>query len=171
MTKEEFKIKILPLSNRIYRIALRFLNDKQEAEDATQDVLIKLWDKRKKLKQYKSIEAFSTVITKNYCLDKLKARRMEFKELENNSLMVDTKTPDKKAEDYESYNVINSIINTLPDQQKIIMQLRDIEQCSYEEIEKVTTMSVNTIRVALSRARKKVKEELIKKYNYGLAKN
>jgi RNA polymerase sigma-70 factor (ECF subfamily) len=54
------------------------------------------------------------------------------------------------------------LILKLPDLQRTVMQLRDIEQLSYEEIAEVTELKINAIRVNLSRARKKVRDEFLK---------
>ena len=67
MTIEEFKIEVFPIKNKLYRLALRLLGSQADAEDAVQEVFLKLWARREKLNEYRSIEAFAMVITKNLC--------------------------------------------------------------------------------------------------------
>ncbi|HEY9116596.1 MAG TPA: sigma factor, partial [Roseivirga sp.] len=75
MELQEFKSKVLPLKDRLYRIALHMLKSVEEAEDALQDVMVKLWDKRLQLGEYRSIEAFAVTVTKNRCLDRIKSKK------------------------------------------------------------------------------------------------
>ena len=89
MELQEFKSKVLPLKDRLYRIALQMLKSLEEAEDALQDVMVRLWDKRMQLKEYKNLEAFAVTVTKNRCLDKLKSKKhnyhLDVQELEMDS--------------------------------------------------------------------------------------
>jgi len=75
MTVETFKIEVLPLKHKLYRFAKRLLKNATEAEDIVQEVFIRLWSRREKLSEYKSIEAFAMTITKNLCLDNLKSKK------------------------------------------------------------------------------------------------
>lgn len=139
-----------------------------EAEDITQEVFIKLWNKKNELKEYTSIEAFAMTITKNQCLDKLKSKKAVIIELSNHDLPVRDGSPHKMAEVSNHNTLMNAIIDQLPEQQKTIIHLREIEGYEFEEIAEITDLNINTIRVNLSRARKTIKEELVKIYNYGL---
>jgi len=171
MTIEKFKIEVLPIKNKLYRLAKRFLVSKEEAEDTVQDVLLRLWSKKDNLEQINSIEGFAMVITKNLCLDKLKSKRRNTEEFSDTALNVIHKTPYNQTEMADSINRINEIINKLPDQQKIIIHLRDVEGYEFEEIAKVTGLTINTIRVNLSRARKKVRETVLKAESYEFSRN
>ena len=71
----------------------------------------------------------------------------------------------------DDLNWVQKIIESLPEQQKILIQLRDVEQYEYDEIAKMTEMQETAIRVALSRARKKKREEMLKKHRYGIKSN
>lgn len=168
MTNREFKDSVISLSDKLFRIAHRLLGDNDEAKDAVQDSIIKLWKTKSTLSKLKSIEAFSVTVTKNVCLDRLRARKYNTIDIEQAYDLSDKKTPEQQSEITESVKQINSIIKLLPEQQRLIIQLRDIEGYAFEEIEKMTGISVNTIRVNLSRARKAVRDQLTKTYNYGL---
>ncbi len=173
MDTARFKKEVLPLKDKLYRFSLRLLEDQDEALDAIQEVFIRLWNIREKLDGYNSIEALSVTVTKNHCLDRLKARRTV--SIEENSytvgltdagsdLVKDTETKEKAA-------IVRQFIEQLPEQQKMIIQMRDVEGYEFEEMEKILEMSVNTIRVNLSRARKKIKEQYIKYENEELREN
>ncbi|WP_282019133.1 RNA polymerase sigma factor [Salegentibacter mishustinae] len=171
MKQQGFLDIINSVKDKMYRLALRLLVSKEAAEDATQDVILKLWNQKHKLKDYTNLEAFAMTVTKNYCLDELKAKknnnlRIVHQNYENNSI-----SPERGLELKDELKWINGIVSELPEQQKIVFQLRDIEQLEFEEIIEITNMKSTAIRVALSRARKKIRESLTKKHNYGIAKN
>jgi len=171
MTIENFKSEVLPIKNKLYRVANRMLNDSAEAEDTVQEVFLRLWSKKEKLKEYRSIEAFAMVITKNLCLDKIKSARNRTKELTNQEIEMNETSPYQITKLKDTVQKIHHIINELPEQQRLIIHLRDIENYEFEEIAEITKLSLNTIRVNLSRARKKVRDTLIKIHNYEFSSN
>lgn len=75
MNQNEFVLLIAPFKNKVFRLAKRLLISTEEAEDATQEVLVKLWSNNENLDNYNSVEAFAMTITKNYCLDQIKSKR------------------------------------------------------------------------------------------------
>ncbi len=171
MTIENFKSEVLPIKNKLYRLANRMLNDSMEAEDTVQEVFLRLWSKKEKLIEYRSVEAFAMVITKNLCLDKIKSVRNKNAELKTNEIEMNENSPYKQTKLKDTVQKIHQIINELPEQQKLIIHLRDVENCDYDEIAEITQLSLNTIRVNLSRARKKVRDTLIKIQNYEFSSN
>lgn len=174
MTKEAFKSLVLPSKEKLFRVALSLLGNRQEAEDTLQDIYLKLWNMRERLAEYDNVEAFAVTMTKNLCLDKLRSYRSRMQddaELETRPIRSVTPDPGRAAELSESMQVIHGIFETLPDQQKLIIHLRDIEHYSYEEIREITGLTVNNIRVSLSRARKTVRKEYLKQQNYEKRKN
>lgn len=171
MTIEAFKKEVLPLKNRLYRLALRLLIDHMEAEDVVQEVFMKLWSKRNQLQQYRSIEAFAMVITKNKCFDILKSKRYKIMDGLSADLSVNHMSPYSYAENADSIDHVLALINKLPELQKIIIHLRDVEGYDFDEIAGITELSLNAVRVNLSRARKNVREGLIKVNKYELYEN
>ena len=159
------------MKHKLFRFACRMLKSVPEAEDVVQEVLIRLWKRRDKLSTYKSIEAFAMVITKNLCLDHLKRAGAKTDELTESHEQYTERTPYVQMETTDSYRKIKALIDLLPDQQRMIIHLRDIEGYGYDEIAEITGLTENTIRVNLSRARKKVRETMIKKYSYEFTKN
>jgi RNA polymerase sigma-70 factor (ECF subfamily) len=173
MTSEEFKNKLIPMHQKLYRLCYRFLGTVADAEDAIQEVYIKLWNMRDKLTGIQNIEAFSTTVTKNYCLDRLKLKKnVSMDDLLANTTIADqAQSPLAALENRENSIFVKQIINTLPDQQQSVIIMRDIEEYSFDEIQSVTGLDINNIRVNLSRARKQVRNELIKFHHYGTERN
>ncbi len=169
MDSNEFKSKILPLGRKLFNFARLILNDKDEAQDAVQEVFIKLWNYRNKMDSVKNTEAFAMKITKNWCYDRLKAKKPLLIEDYGNGFdyQKDSSNPHSLLETSDRINRYNNILLGLPEQQRMITQLRDVEGYEFDEIADILNISVNTIRVNLSRARKKIKESIINIENHG----
>lgn len=171
MKQQEFLNIISPFKDKVFRIAKRLLVSSEEAEDATQEVLIRLWNKKQELSKYNSVEALAVTMTKNYCLDQLKSKRASNLKLVHSNYSDNQAGADKQLEDKDSWSWVEKIMNNLPEQQKLIVQMRDVEEYEFSEIEKVLNMNETAVRVALSRARKTIKENLVKKHSYGINDN
>ena len=169
MNQNEFVLMVAPFKDKVFRLAKRLLVSTEEAEDATQEVLVKLWNRNKNLSGYNSVEALAMTMTKNYCLDQLKSKRTG--NLKIVSANYQDKEPglEKKIEDLDSLNWVEKIMNQLPVQQRLIIQMRDIEQYEFEEIAKILDMKESAIRVTLSRARKTVRDYITEKHKYGIS--
>lgn len=168
MNQNEFVLLISPFKDKVYRLAKRLLVSTEEAEDATQEVLVKLWRKKEGLNGFNSIEAFAMTMTKNYCLDQLKSKRAENSTIVHNNFTDSQASLDKKVEDIDSLNWVEKIINQLPEQQRLLIQMRDIEQYEFAAIAEILNMNETAIRVALSRARKTIRESMTKTHSYGI---
>lgn len=168
MNQKEFVQLISPFKDKVFRLAKRLLVSTEEAEDATQEVLVKLWNRNEALGDYNSVEAFAMTMTKNYCLDQLKSKRAGNLKIVHNNFTDREASVQQKVEDLDSLNWVEKIINELPEQQRLIIQMRDIEQYEFEEIAKILDMNETAIRVALSRGRKTVREFMSKTHNYGI---
>ena len=171
MNQIEFLKIINPFKDKVFRIAKRLLVSSEEAEDATQEVLIRLWNKKEGLEKYNSVEALAVTMTKNYCLDQLKSKRAGNLKLVHSNYSDTNAGVDKQIEDKDSWNWVEKIMNDLPDQQRLIVQMRDVEEYEFSEIAKALEMNETAVRVALSRARKMIKEKLVEKHNYGISTN
>lgn len=163
MVDNDFKTKILPMSKKLLRFAVNFLKDEDEAKDVVQDVFLKLWQKKEELNHVENMEAFAMRMTRNRCLDILRANKVVPIDAETDRKMKgETIDVHSQFELSEAAGQVKTLIEQLPDLQQKVMQLRDIEQLEYEEIAKRTGLQVNAIRVNLSRARKKVRDEFLK---------
>jgi RNA polymerase sigma factor (sigma-70 family) len=172
MLAKDFKTDVLPISNKLLRFALQILQDEEEAKDVLQDIFLKLWQKRDELAKVENLEAFAIRMIRNRCLDVIRTRRTVSMELVKHKKLADEECSDSELlENADSVGLIKRIIAGLPELQRTIIQLRDIEQLEYEEIAEATDLNVNAIRVSLSRARKKVRDEILKIQNYGITEN
>jgi RNA polymerase sigma-70 factor (ECF subfamily) len=161
MTKEEFEEKIIPMSRNLFRFAFRFLSSREGAEDATQDVCIKLWNMRDKLSEYRNVEALAMTMTRNHCLDILRKKGREIlDETRATAEWSEDTNPHKDLEKSESYQNVMEIVNDLPEHYRTVIQLRDIDGYEYDEIVEMLEININTLRVNLSRARKMVRDRL-----------
>lgn len=166
MTTEEFKNKVIPYSVKLYPMIFRILKNEEETRDALQELMLKLWNKRTDLKKCNNLQAYIITSAKNYSFDLLKRKRpiaLEEKE-EYKILNIEEKGID--LEDREKYEYVQKTIEKLPENFKTVIQLRDIDGFTFEEIKEITGFEVAHIRVILSRARMKVKQEVEKIYNY-----
>jgi RNA polymerase sigma-70 factor (ECF subfamily) len=168
MTQEEFLATIVPVKDKIYRLAKRILVSNDEAEDAVQEVFLKLWKGKERIKDYRNPEAFAMTMTKNYCLDRLKSKQASNLKIVHSNYQ-NSDNLQKQVEANDGVALVFKIMETLPEQQRIILQMRDVEQFEFKEIAEMLESNETAIRVSLSRARKTVREQLIKQYNYGIS--
>jgi RNA polymerase sigma-70 factor (ECF subfamily) len=168
MNQKEFMQLVNPFKDKVFRMAKRLLVSTEEAEDATQEVLVKLWNKSENLDDYKSVEAVAMTMTKNYCLDQLKSKRAGNMRIVHNNFTDKEAGLQKQVEDKDTWQWVEKIMNDLPEQQKLIVQMRDIEEMEFEEISEILGMNESAIRTALSRARKLIRETMIKTHHYGI---
>ncbi len=164
-----FRNDILPLKDKLYRIALRITLDAAEAEDIVQDTLIKVWNKREEWAQLNSIEAYCITICKNLSLDRSQKKEAQHLEL-NESLQnrPDSFTPYEHLTIQESIGLFHELIKELPQVQQDIIQLREIEEKSYKEIAHILNLTEEQVKVYLFRARQRIKKRYTETQNYGL---
>ena len=168
MTQAEFLEIVMPFQDKVFRLAKRLLVSREEAEDATQEILMKLWHKRDQMGRYRNVEAFSMTMTKNFCLDRLKSKSAQNLKIVHSNYKDGQTSLQKQMELQDSVDWVGKIVETLPDQQKMVLQLRDIEQYEFKEIADILKMKETAVRVALSRARKTIRETLTKTHSYGV---
>lgn len=170
LTLKESLLNDLPLlKNKLFRIAKRLLVSKEEAEDATQEILSRLWQMdAQKRSNFNNLEAYSVTMIKNYCLDRLKSSQVQRRSNADVPQITSGNSLSKALDLMDASKWVSEIINKLPEKERIIVQLRDIEQYSFREIEAVVNLPKATIRVYLSRARKKIRTAFLKIDNYGL---
>lgn len=168
MNQKEFLAVVLPFKDKLYRLAKRLLVSSEEAEDAVQEVYLKLWKGREKIANYKNPEAFAMTMTKNFCLDRLKSRQASNLKIVHSNYQT-SENLQKQIEANDGVSLVFELMKSLPEQQRMILQLRDVEQYEYAEIAEMLESNETAIRVSLSRARKTLREQLLKKYNYGVS--
>ena len=172
IANHSFLNQLEQLRDRIYRITKRMLISQEEAQDATQEVIIKLWQMQPDNRAaVKSIEAYSITMAKNYCMDRLKS-----KQAQNLSLEPDFNGPveaslSKKIETSDALKWVEKLIDQLPENERMIIQLREIENFEYKEISEIMELPEGTVRVYLSRIRKKIRKQFLEIQNHGIRKN
>ncbi len=169
MKKIRFREDILPLKNKLYRLALRITLNPAEAEDVVQDTLLKVWNARSEWTSLESVEAYCLTLTKNLAIDKSRLSSSKTQTLpEEAESIADRNSPHDQMVNMERMQLIHQIIDELPEKQRIIIQLRDIEGKSYREIAQVLRISEEQVKVNLFRARQKVKQKYMEIDGYGL---
>lgn len=168
MDDDSFKRLFLPCHPKLYRIAYILVEDQAEAEDLLQEAYCKLWNKRHELSDIRNPEAFAVTLVKNLSLDYLRSARASRHEEpieEVQSAAIDLQ-PDRELELQDEMKTIQTLIKRLPENQRQVLRLRSIEDCSLEEIEEITGFSAVNVRTLLSRARKMIREQYEKVYAY-----
>jgi RNA polymerase sigma factor (sigma-70 family) len=170
MNLESFQSRVMPAKNKLFRFALRFLGNEEEAKDVVQEVLIRVWKGREQMNEVQNWEAWCMRITKNLSLDRIRAMtRKQTHPIEDGySVRQDTLSPHESTELRESMNRISQFIAALPEKQRQVIHLRDIEGYSYNEICEILELDMNQVKVNLFRARNAVREKLTKINAYGL---
>ncbi len=134
-----------------------------EAEDVVQEVLVRIWQKRDSWHEIENMEAMTMKMTKNLALDKLKSKYNRTDSLpEYADWRDDAAQPDEVTESNDMIDRIRNIMNELPEKHRLVMQLRDIEGLSYEEISQTLDMPMSQVKTNLFRARTHIREHLIK---------
>ena len=167
MKSSEFKLLVMPYSSRLYRMAFRLMNNREEAEDIVQEVYVKLWGMRNELEKINSVEALCIRITRNLCLDHLRRRKVNQDALkaEKHKYNGHPETPSENLEKREDAELVHALIAALPEPQRSLVHLRHLEGKEYEEIAEMVNMNVNAIRVSISRARKQMRALIEKQYS------
>jgi RNA polymerase sigma factor (sigma-70 family) len=171
MNTQEFQIQVYPLKNKLFRFAKRILDQTEEAEDVVQEVFIRLWNRRDTLAEYRSIEALAMITTKNMCLDRIRKKKYPVENFDDHRGFLENIPMETKADYSEEIYRIRQAMEELPDQQKMIVHLRDVEGYEFEDIAAIMDMHENAIRVNLSRARKKLREALTDRRIYEYQRN
>ncbi|MBQ8888664.1 MAG: sigma-70 family RNA polymerase sigma factor [Bacteroidaceae bacterium] len=145
----------------LLRLAVRYTENTDEAEDVVQDVLLKLWFLRDRLDEYRSIDALAVVITKHLCLNRRRGIQIEQRTLDEGMYIIGEDSPERKLIKEERMEELLELIATLPNLQQAILRMKHIEGFEVEEIARLTGSTPIAIRTNLSRARKKVREQFL----------
>ena len=172
MEKISFRNDILPLKNKLFRLALRITLNSADAEDIVQETLIKVWKKRESWDEIESIEAFCYSICRNLALDRTR-RADKFNESldETQNTAVDTSysaNPEERVQQGDRRRLVKELIDDLREKQRSVIQLRDFEGKSYKEIADIMQMTDEQVKVTLFRARQTIKKKFLETEDYGL---
>ncbi len=170
MNSEEINREFIRLKDAAYRYAVALLHDHNEAADATQDLYEKLWQRRLFIRR-NGFESLVMVSIRNICFDRIKTRQRgrQFTPLEDVEALRDnpTNTP-ADNEQQELLSIVRRLMAALPEREREVLHLRDNEGLEFEHIAEIVGSTEAAVRMACSRARGKIKEELVKIMNYGV---
>lgn len=157
MSRETFINDWLPLRNELYRVAYRLLGSAAEAEDAMQDLYLKLWQTSSSLDGVRNPKAYCLTLLRNSCLDRLKSKRMSGRS------SIDGVEPEQPPEDgqiaaRQKMQAVLEAVESLPERERTVLKMKIIDDLSYEQIQKRTGIPYLSLRVLLSGARKKLKK-------------
>jgi len=162
MNVQQFKQEVVALQDNLFHVAKKMLENENDAEDSVQEVFLKLWNLRDSLHQYDSIPALAVTMIKHLCIDHLRIRGREVALEQEIYLRTAQDNPYLQLERLSTEQLLKKIIDSLPALQKAIITMKDIDEYEVEEIAEITGTRPEAVRVNLSRARKKVKEEYIR---------
>ena len=159
MQIQEFNHIIQKLKDKMYRLAYRIVKDDEEARDVVQDALIKIWTKRDRLSEVDNKEAYMMTMTRNVAIDKYRSRKMEISDIDNHyDIESNTADPERIAMAKDAMRRVQKMIDSLPENHRLVIHLRDIEGYTYKEISDMTGYSIEKVKVYLHRARTRLKE-------------
>ena len=161
MERKEFEILVKRIRPRVLREAFHYVEDSDESEDITQDVMLKLWSMREHLEEYRSVEALAVVMAKHLSLNRRRSFGRFLRDLFPQDLE-DEMTPESRTISKEEEKKLTRLIDSLPDVQQATLRMKHIDGMEVEEIAAMTGATVNAVRVNLSRARKKILSYYIK---------
>ena len=168
MHQKEFLSLIDPLKPGLFGFAYRLLRTREDAQDALQELMMKLWTNRSKLETTGNIKTYVFTALYNDCIDRLR-KRNRFRLITGTDIpdVIDTLRIDKDFENRDLIRQIREAMDSLPPKQKIILELRDFQEFDYEEIATMLKMTVNAVRVNVARSRASISEMMIKEISYG----
>lgn len=156
MEQKEFETLIRQIRPKLYAEALRLLTDGDEAEDVTQETVLKLWTIRQQLEAYRSVEALAVVMVRRLALSRKRVATTiplsDWQQTDTDSI----DSPEDLLISQEEETKIIRMISTLPDAQQTVLRMKHIDGLETSEIARITGSSEEAIRQNLSRARKKI---------------
>lgn len=170
MTSNDFQQQIWPLRDRLFRFAFRLLSDEAEAADTVQETLIKIWDKREDLERVQNKEAWCLRLIRNASIDRIRGGYRKRKTALDavQEFATSRQGPGKEVQLKDTVQQVHRLMKELPEAQRAVMQLRDIEGMSYQEIADALELTMAQVKTNLHRARNRVRQALLKTEQYGL---
>lgn len=170
MKEISFRNDVLPLKNKLFRLAMRITLNREEAEDIVQETLIKVWNARDKWQQMDSIEAYCLTVARNLSLDHQKKMDNQNASLEDEKTERPdtTSNPSERMIQQDKLDIVRRIIDTLPEKQRSCLQLRDIEGKPYKDIAAIMGITEDQVKVNIFRARQNIRQRFQQFDRYGL---
>lgn len=150
----------MPLREKMQNLARSMLQNEIEAEDSVQETYLRIWSLRDKLENHPNSQGFAMQTLKNICIDKLRAEKTNLS-LEILNLQEGGRDPYSQTEQNDSIRIVKQIMETLPELQRKIMMMRDVDGYELDEIAEIIGSEVTAVRMNLSRARTKVRDRYL----------
>jgi len=166
MNKTDFRLKVFSLSERLFPMVSRMLGSRANAEDAIQDIMMKLWEKRKLMEEHPNIQGLVFSTARNHCIDILRKKTLDINDSSFQLEILKSENGREELEWKELNIIIKKIVASLPEQQREVIIMRDLDGYEFIEIAATMQLKIEHVRVLLSRARKLVSVQLEKTYNY-----
>lgn len=166
MNKKAFRLKVFSLSENLFPLVSRMLGNETSAEDAIQEIMMKLWLKRKQIEKHPNLKGFVFLTARNYCIDIMRKKNLAIYDFPFQLDLIKAENNQEKLEWEELNTILKKIIINLPERQREVIIMRDLDGYEFKEIAAATQLNVEHVRVLLSRARKKVSTILETNYHY-----
>lgn len=167
MNQQTFQTTVFVHKDKLFRLAKRLLISPDEAFDAVQDVMVKLWQMKDELQRYRNLEAFAMQCIKNECFNRLKHAEV----VENHRETVFFRSGAETFATDNTKEIVLEMIRALPHKQQMVIHLKDVEEYDISEIALIMEMEENAVRINLMRARQKIKVQLEKLFEYEQRQN
>jgi len=162
MDAQEFKQRFMPHYKLLYRVAYQLTGNAQDAEDLLQDLYLKLWQKRDDLPDEAMKEAYLVTMIKHLFVDQRRTKHLDASaELKNEDGPPDERCLDHQIDARDEVQIMEGLINNLPEREARIIQMHLMDDRSYEEIEQDTGLSQGNIRIIVMRTRQKLKQQFL----------
>ena len=147
---------LIAYKDKFYRFALRLTGNVYDAEDIMQELAIRIWKKGEKFHELDNKEAWCMSVTRNMSIDKIRYNKIRQHENIDTAFSINSneRSPDRKMESDEIMNKIKTLINSMPENYKTVIQLREIEEMTYKEIANIMNIDLHKVKVYIFRARK-----------------
>ena len=150
----------LPYADRFYRVAFHLLESGPDAEDAVQELYLKLWKARGSLGNVGNPAAYGISVLKNICIDRIRKRTIRHADPLEKAPPLQDGPPETRSELKDTLRYLMNEMEKLPQKQRDVLRMRTIEGLEYKEIAQRTGLSQVHIRVLIAQARKTLKSRL-----------
>lgn len=156
----DFRKIWIPLADRFYRVAYHLLESRDDAEDAVQELYLKILSIPGKLVYVRDPAAYGITLLKNICIDRIRRRESRRAEQLEDFMASDASGPERKMTEKDTLSRVMKEMERLPEKQAKVLRMRALEGLEYDEIARRTGLSQVNIRVLISMARKTLKKSI-----------
>lgn len=156
MTSSDFEKLIIQQKDKLFRFAMSILRNTDDAQDAVQEVVLRIWQNKRSLDNSRNLESYCLNTLKNYCLDCL--RKEKYKSEFQNSWQRNDVFSKQEFENIDLVKKLQEELKLLPTHQRMAVELKDFQGYEYEEISEILNQNINSVRANVSRGRKKLHE-------------